>query len=73
MEYKRQVHQANSARLMSYRLDQGHGVCIYRLGVEDDGCHSLMDHPTIQTVISETWRDSMNPGSWKNVYITMYV
>jgi hypothetical protein len=50
MEYKRRVHQANTARLrslatqMSYRLDQGHGSCMYRLGVEDDGCHSLLDY-----------------------------
>jgi GTPase len=53
MEYKRLVHQANTARLrslatqMSYRLDQGHGNCIYRLGVEDDGCHSLLDYESI--------------------------
>lgn len=32
---------------MSYRLDQGNGVCIYRLGVEDDGCHSLMDYANV--------------------------
>jgi GTPase len=53
MEYKRLVHQANTARLrslatqMSYRLDQGHGNCVYRLGVEDDGCHSLLDYESI--------------------------
>lgn len=29
---------------MSYRLDEGHGCCIYRIGVEDNGCHSLMDY-----------------------------
>jgi hypothetical protein len=29
---------------MSYRLDEGHGCCIYRIGVEDDGCHSLLDY-----------------------------
>ena len=29
---------------MSYRLDEGNGVCIYRVGVEDDGCHSLLDY-----------------------------
>lgn len=32
---------------MSYRLDQGHGNCLYRIGVEDDGCHSLLDYATI--------------------------
>jgi GTPase len=53
IEYKRQVHQATSARLrslatqLSYRMDQGNGTCEYRLGVEDDGCHSLLDYPTI--------------------------
>jgi len=31
---------------MSYRLDEGHGVCIYRIGVEDNGCHSLLDYDT---------------------------
>ena len=29
---------------MSYRLDQGNGSCIYRIGVEDDGCHSLLNY-----------------------------
>lgn len=29
---------------MSYRLDEGRGCAIYRVGVEDDGCHSLMDY-----------------------------
>jgi hypothetical protein len=29
---------------MSFRLDEGNGCCIYRIGVEDDGCHSLMDY-----------------------------
>jgi len=53
VEYKRQVHHSNSSRLrslatqMSYRLDQGHGACMYRVGVEDDGCHSLLDYPSI--------------------------
>jgi hypothetical protein len=32
---------------MSYRLDEGHGACLYRLGVEDDGCHSLLDYSSI--------------------------
>jgi GTPase len=50
MEYKRQLHNCTAARLeklktqMSYRLDEGHGCCIYRIGVEDDGCHSLLDY-----------------------------
>ena len=32
---------------MSYRLDQGSGRCTYHIGVEDDGCHSLLDYPAI--------------------------
>jgi len=32
---------------MSFRLDEGHGTCIYRIGVEDDGCHSLLDYPSV--------------------------
>ena len=32
---------------MSYRLDQGHGQCTYHIGVEDDGCHSILDYPAI--------------------------
>eukprot|EP00529_Nitzschia_sp_RCC80_P009523 CAMPEP_0113468252 /NCGR_PEP_ID=MMETSP0014_2-20120614/15254_1 /TAXON_ID=2857 /ORGANISM="Nitzschia sp." /LENGTH=768 /DNA_ID=CAMNT_0000360625 /DNA_START=256 /DNA_END=2562 /DNA_ORIENTATION=+ /assembly_acc=CAM_ASM_000159 len=50
IEYKRQLHNCSTTRLeklktqMSYRLDEGHGACIYRIGVEDDGCHSLTDY-----------------------------
>jgi len=33
---------------MSYRLDEGLGYCIYYIGVEDDGCHSLLDYNTVQ-------------------------
>ena len=33
---------------MSYRLDEGMGYCTYYIGVEDDGCHSLLDYNTIQ-------------------------
>lgn len=29
---------------MSFRLDEGNGYCMYRIGVEDDGCHSLLDY-----------------------------
>ena len=29
---------------MSFRLDEGNGSCMYRIGVEDDGCHSLIDY-----------------------------
>jgi hypothetical protein len=55
VEYKRQVLSAyaSPSRLvslgtqMSFRLDQGHGSCMYRVGVEDDGCHSLLDYETI--------------------------
>jgi hypothetical protein len=32
---------------MSYRLDQGEGNCLYRLGVEDNGCHSLLDYESV--------------------------
>ena len=32
---------------MSYRLDEGHGCCRYRVGVEDDGCHSLLDYSSV--------------------------
>lgn len=32
---------------MSYRLDEGRGLCHYRIGVEDDGCHSLLDYESI--------------------------
>jgi elongation factor 1-alpha len=45
--------QANAGRLrslatqMSYRIDQGNGSCMYRIGVEDDGCHSLLDYSTV--------------------------
>lgn len=50
IEYKRQLHNCSTSRLeklktqMSFRLDEGHGACVYRIGVEDDGCHSLMDY-----------------------------
>eukprot|EP00545_Synedropsis_sp_CCMP1620_P006958 CAMPEP_0119013450 /NCGR_PEP_ID=MMETSP1176-20130426/8455_1 /TAXON_ID=265551 /ORGANISM="Synedropsis recta cf, Strain CCMP1620" /LENGTH=694 /DNA_ID=CAMNT_0006966541 /DNA_START=84 /DNA_END=2168 /DNA_ORIENTATION=- len=53
MEYKRQVHHATTSRLrslatqMSFRLDEGNGSCSYRLGVEDGGCHSLLDYSAI--------------------------
>lgn len=53
VEYKRQVHHANASRLrslatqMSYRLDEGNGACLYRVGVEDDGCHSLLDYSSV--------------------------
>eukprot|EP00934_Nitzschia_sp_Nitz4_P001345 Nitzschia sp. Nitz4//scaffold1_size375055//299068//301362//NITZ4_000317-RA/size375055-augustus-gene-0.691-mRNA-1//1//CDS//3329541168//1345//frame0 len=52
IEYKRQLHKCTLSRLeklktqMSYRLDEGNGVCHYWIGVEDDGCHSLMDYST---------------------------
>jgi GTPase len=32
---------------MSFRLDEGHGSCMYRVGVEDDGCHSLLAYATV--------------------------
>jgi small GTP-binding protein len=52
IEYKRQV-QSSPARLrslatqMSYRLDEGNGNCLYRVGVEDNGAHSLLDYPSV--------------------------
>lgn len=57
-EYKRQVHKLSTSRLrtlatqMSYRLDQGMGRCTYHVGVEDDGCHSVMDY---QAVSESAW------------------
>jgi elongation factor 1-alpha len=53
IEYKRQLIKPSSSRLrslatqMSYRLDEGHGTCTYFLGVEDDGCHSLLPYTSI--------------------------
>lgn len=53
MEYKRQLHQCTPTRLeklktqMSYRMDQGNGCCVYRIGVEDDGCHSLLEYKCV--------------------------
>ena len=50
MEYKRQLLNCSPTRLeklktqMSYRLDEGNGICRYQIGVEDGGCHSLTDY-----------------------------
>lgn len=50
VEYKRQLLNCTASRLeklktqMSFRLDEGNGSCVYRIGVEDDGCHSLIDY-----------------------------
>lgn len=52
-EYKRQLCNLTSERRiklttqMSYRMDQGNGICVYRIGVEDDGSHSLLDYESI--------------------------
>jgi len=52
-EYKRQVYKPKAMRLrslatqMSYRLDEGNGRCHYQIGVEDDGCHSLLDYESV--------------------------
>jgi len=52
-EYKRQVLNPTTERCiklttqMSYRLDQGNGVCTYMIGVEDDGKHSLLDYKSV--------------------------
>jgi elongation factor 1-alpha len=32
---------------MSYRMDEGNGIGVYRVGVEDDGCHSLLPYADI--------------------------
>lgn len=32
---------------MSFRMDEGNGTCVYRVGVEDDGCHSLLDYESV--------------------------
>jgi hypothetical protein len=34
---------------LSFRLDEGHGTCMYRLGVEDNGCHSLLDYDDVRS------------------------
>jgi len=53
VEYKRQLIKPSPSRLrslatqMSYRLDQGNGTCTYFLGVEDDGCHSLLPYSSV--------------------------
>lgn len=53
VEYKRQLYQPTSSRLrslatqMSYRLDEGSGTCTYFLGVEDNGCHSLLPYSSV--------------------------
>ncbi|GKY92782.1 hypothetical protein MPSEU_000248000 [Mayamaea pseudoterrestris] len=53
VEYKRQVSASNPSRLrtlttqMSFRMDEGHGRCIYRIGVEDNGCHSLLSYDQV--------------------------
>jgi len=53
IEYKRQVHNLTSERRiklttqMSYRLDQGNGVCKYMIGIEDNGTHSLLDYKSV--------------------------
>ena len=47
------MNQSSAARLRSlktqlnYRLDQGQGTCLYRVGVEDNGCHSLLDYEDV--------------------------
>jgi GTPase len=54
IEYKRQVSPSASpnryvslSTQMSFRLDEGQGQCIYRVGVEDDGCHSLLSYQDV--------------------------
>jgi Elongation factor Tu GTP binding domain len=54
IEYKRQVSPSASpsryvslSTQMSFRLDEGQGQCVYRIGVEDDGCHSLLSYQDV--------------------------
>ena len=56
---------------MSYRLDQGHGVCTYRIGVEDDGCHSLLDYSAMaeSARILETLARTLNAVVTERVMI----
>ena len=52
-EYKRRLRNPTPSRLrslatqMSYRLDEGMGRCTYQIGVEDNGCHSLLDYASV--------------------------
>jgi hypothetical protein len=56
---------------MSYRLDEGMGYCIYYIGVEDDGCHSLLDYNTIDesSVVLEYIARSLNCIVLKKVMV----
>jgi elongation factor 1-alpha len=56
---------------MSYRLDEGMGYCIYYIGVEDDGCHSLLDYDTMHesSFILEYIARSLNCVVLKKVMI----
>ncbi len=56
---------------MSYRLDEGMGYCIYYIGVEDDGCHSLLDYNTVResSFILEHIARSLNCIVMKKVMI----
>jgi small GTP-binding protein len=77
VEYKRQLIKPSVSRLrslatqMSYRLDEGHGECIYHIGVEDDGCHSLLDYPSIShsSMVLECIARSLNVIITKKVMI----
>jgi elongation factor 1-alpha len=77
VEYKRQLIKPSVARLrslatqMSYRLDEGHGECIYYIGVEDDGCHSLLDYTSIShsAMVLECIARSLNVIITKKVMI----
>ena len=45
---------------MSYRLDQGNGICTYRIGVEDDGTHSLLNNETIMESVDNVTKIALN-------------
>ena len=57
VEYKREIMNPSYARKvglttqMSFRLDQGQGLAMYMLGVEDDGAHSLNSTDEIRVSI----------------------
>mmetsp|Transcript_25550 Transcript_25550/g.36649 ORF Transcript_25550/g.36649 Transcript_25550/m.36649 type:complete len:704 (-) Transcript_25550:51-2162(-) len=76
VEYKRKIYKPSPSRLrtlatqMNYRMDEGKGVAIYEIGVEDDGTHSLLDYETIQESVTviETLARSLNAIVLDKVY-----
>ena len=76
VEYKRKIYKPSPSRLrtlatqMNFRMDEGKGVAIYEVGVEDDGTHSLLDYETIQESVTviETLARSLNAIVLDKVY-----